>query len=476
MPGVPVKPAQSVPMAPGGLPSGDWGHLPGHGGRRIPRRFGRRAHPSQPTREALGAYCPSIQHAPHPSAQSSMHAPTPPLHAPTGGFWNALTPEERQALTLGASASLYPMGAVLWEEGDVADHLVVIVSGYVRVSVVRDGRERIIAFRGPGDIIGERAALMLRQRSATIVALDTVSTLRLTTAQFAAFLSRHPRVVAVMERELYERMTQSGDVAFPPDVVVTASYVPTTTPVEHGGAHRPTGRETPGMPTVPTMPAVHQTLAANWKRPAPMADALVPSRAWAGQNCSIVFVDIAGFSGPHRNDDDRLAIRGTMYELLRDAFEHSQVPWDACHREDRGDGALIVVPPEVPTRAVVDPLLARLAAGLRAHNRRSSAAVRIQLRLALHVGPVTQDDEGVSSSAVIHTARLLDAPVFKDWLATTQSDLGIITSTFVYENVIADAPGYVIPATYQKVTCTVKESHLTGWMHLSAATAPPDAA
>jgi hypothetical protein len=372
---------------------------------------------------------------------------------------------------------------VLWEEGDIADHLVVIVSGYVRVSVVRDGRERIIALRGPGDIIGERAALLLRQRSATIVAIDVVSTLRMTTPEFAAFLSHHPRVVAVMEKELYDRMTQGdvpADVVFPSDLAVTAPYVPVPAPAEFGGAHRPAARtmhgvtEAPGIVGVAAMPG---TLTADATRTAAGMEAtLAPSRFWAGQNCSIVFVDVAGFSSPHRNDDDRLAVRRAMYELLRDAFDHSQVPWDGCHREDRGDGALIIVPPEVPTRAVVDPLLARLAALLRGHNRRSSAAVRIQLRFALHVGPVTHDNEGVSGSAVIHTARLLDAPVLKEWLATTQSDLGIIASTFVYDNVIADAPGYVVPATYQQVTCTVKESHLTGWMHLSAATAPPDAA
>jgi len=132
---------------------------------------------------------------------------------------------------------------------------------------------------------------------------------------------------------------------------------------------------------------------------------------------------------------------------------------------------MIIVPPEVPTRAVVDPLIADLTAGLRRHNRRCGEAVRFQLRVALHVGPVTHDAEGVAGSAVIHTARLLDAPVLKEWLARTRSDLGFITSAFVYENVIAHAPGQVVPASYQQVNCTVKESHLTAWMHLSSSTA-----
>jgi hypothetical protein len=410
----------------------------------------------------------------------------------SGGFWNALTLEEQHDLAGAATPSLYPRGTVLWEEGDLADHLVLIISGYVRVSVVRDGRERIIALRGPGDIIGERAALLLGRRSAGMVALDTVSTLRLTTPEFAAVLARHPRVVAVLEEELYKRMTEAGhlpaDVLFPPDLVMTAPYVPAPLPAspELVGAHRPAGRTvgtgvtgTAGYYRIPAAGhyyagAVHTGVQATGTPVAPEPP-VERCRSWAGQMCSIVFADIAGFSAPHRNDEDRLAMRRVMYDLLRDAFGHSQVPWETCHREDRGDGALVIVPPELPTRLVVDPMLARLAAGLRRHNRRSSEATRIQLRIALHVGPVTHDNEGVAGSAVIHTARLLDAPVFKDWLAMTQSDLGVIASTFVYDNVIADAPGYVVPGTYQQVTCTVKESHLTGWMHLSGATGVPDA-
>ncbi|MFD0853267.1 cyclic nucleotide-binding domain-containing protein, partial [Actinomadura adrarensis] len=104
--------------------------------------------------------------------------------AETGRFWRALTLEEQHALISAATSFHYPIGTVLWQEGEVADHLVVITSGYVRVSVVRGGQERIIAFRGPGDIIGERAALLLRRRSAGIVAMDDVRTLKLTTGEF----------------------------------------------------------------------------------------------------------------------------------------------------------------------------------------------------------------------------------------------------------------------------------------------------
>jgi hypothetical protein len=103
-------------------------------------------------------------------------------------------------------------------------------------------------------------------------------------------------------------------------------------------------------------------------------------------NCAIVFTDVAGFSDPVRNDGDRDVVRAAMYEILRSCFDAAGVPWAACYREDRGDGAVIVVPPTISTHRLVDPLMAELAGRLRQYNRRASEVVRIQLRVALHAG------------------------------------------------------------------------------------------
>jgi hypothetical protein len=78
-----------------------------------------------------------------------------------------------------------------------------------------------------------------------------------------------------------------------------------------------------------------------------------------------LFTDVAGFADPVRTDSDRDVVRAVMYEILRSAFEASGVPWAACYREDRGDGAVIVVPPTISTQRVVDPLVAELADRLR---------------------------------------------------------------------------------------------------------------
>ncbi|GAA1792623.1 cyclic nucleotide-binding domain-containing protein [Actinomadura chokoriensis] len=535
------------------------------------------------------------------------------------GFWLALTTIERAEFLATAQEVVYPAGAVLWEEDQAADHTIVIKSGSVRVCVERDGHERIIAFRGAGDIIGERAALMLRRRSATIVAMETLHALHLTTQQFVTYLSNHPRVVAVLEREMYHRLTeQSGAMRDEtgqyrpadapgaaaqygsPQVYATAyipipaiwphapqgvpaPYGPSPGPYVAGDQYRPpsgpyatSNRSNPSVANDPyattdpyatvapsaanapsattdpyatgdryvtgapyvtselpetnnpytttdsyvvggqyvsfdpyassTVPAdtlhrangahgapaggssagrwahVEETVNAAWQA-RPAVDVRVPFHgqptrpvaitppesagpSWAGQNCTIVFTDIAGFSSRVRDESDRLEVRRAMYAALRQSFEESRVPWDACYSEDRGDGALIVVPAGIPTAAVIDPMIAVLGMRLRRHNHRSSEAVRIQLRVAVDVGPVLPDPPGVSGWTIINAARLLDAAPFKERLAATGADLGVIASRFVYDSVIAHSPGYVNAAEYEPIGCRVKETDIEGWIHL----------
>ena len=428
-----------------------------------------------------------------------------PLAPPTAkGFWGSLTDAERDAFLAAAQPVIYPVGTVLWSEGQAADQAIVIQSGTVRVSVNRHGIEHMIAVRGLGDIVGERAALFLRRRSATIVAMEVVHGLRMTTQRFAGYLHDHPRVVAVLEREMYDRLTEppdgpSPEVPYGPAVLYgyatphgaithnghAMQYAPGTqnTPVVHyarqpyaiapldrsavGG--RPTGTDRSpanGRPAVLPVPAPRDPVEDVPTQP---LHALRPARtgpSWTGQNCTILYTDIVGFSEPHRNDHDRLEVRRTMYALLREAFGESGAPWDACHLEDRGDGALIVVPPEVPTVAVVDPMIALLAMRLRRHNERSRDAVRFQLRVATHVGPVMPDPPGVAGWALIYAARLLDAQPLRARLAATGADLGFITSAFVYESVIAQGPGHVDPSAYEPVSCQVKGFTAQGWIHL----------
>jgi hypothetical protein len=380
--------------------------------RRTSSAAGRRSVPAVPATARIGLHA-----IPHdvgvPRARPVAAGWDEPAAGPRQSFWRALTVAEREALSAVARRHTYPPGAVLCREGRPARHVMVIQAGWTEVYVEHPDGERVIARRGPGDVVGERVALRPGSRSATVVAVETVHALVVATEDFAAFVRDHPRLLGVLEGQIYGRLTEDRD----------------------------------------------------WPPPARTVAGQAAGPAWRGQNCSIVLTDIAAFGARHRNDRDRRTIRLVMYQILREAFEGSGVRWADCHRDDRGDGVLVIVPPSTPTRSVVHALVTRLAAGLRRHNGQASEATRIQLRASLAVGPVDSDPEGVSGQAIIHAARLLDAPILKRQLAETAADLGFIVSRYVHDNVIThDTKGDL---GYRQVRFQVKESRITGWMHLA---------
>jgi len=423
--------------------------------------------------------------------------------------------------------------------------VMIIDSGWVKVSV-RDGNEageKILAVRGQGDVVGERAALTTQVRSATVTALDEVSAMVVPADRFAEFLRGHPRAVEVLQREVKERQEEDRARLFPGERAgaerrlawllfdlaqrrggyrhaATAFTLPmsqqeladwagTTADavgrflrswrergiIASGGRSRrltvvdldglaaiwdpasPDAGTVAGGPGGPTAnaqpPAGHPGLDKVGGEAAPNAAARWFGAPGEPLNCSILFTDVAGFGNPLRLDPDREVVRAGLYEILRSSLAASGVPWADCYYEDRGDGAVIVVPPTISTLRVVDPLIPELAARLRQYNRRASEVVLIQLRAALHVGPVGKDAEGLTGQAVISTARILDAPVVKERLADARADLIFAVSDYVYDHVVRHGAGRVDSGAFEHVTGQVKESGVSAWIHLAGRTELP---
>src|SRR5436305_12499571 len=124
-------------------------------------------------------------------------------------FWNALADPEREALAAAGVEEFFRAGAVLCHAGEDTSQVMIIDSGWVKVSV-RDtnGGENILAVRGQGDVVGERAALTTGVRSATVTALDEVSAMVVPAERFAEFLRGHPRAAEVLERQVTERRAE----------------------------------------------------------------------------------------------------------------------------------------------------------------------------------------------------------------------------------------------------------------------------
>ena len=327
--------------------------------------------------------------------------PMPPTGYPSSvTFWGVLTVPEQRAFVTVAHQRSFPRGDLLIREGDRPDHVFVILGGRTKICVHENGAELILAERGPGQLVGERAALELSARSATVVALEPVEALVVPTEDFRAFLRTHPAVNSIVDGQNYGRL----------------------------------------------------------------ADGQRPGRSLLnGQNCTIVNTDVVGFSQPIRSDDHRRLVRQANLSMTMTAIDSI---FDSCSLEDRGDGLLMVVRPDIPTQRVVECLINALPPALRKHNGTYAEAARIQLRIAIDVGPVVSDAAGVSGQAIIRTARLLDAGALKTAMAETGANLGIIASAFVYETAIRQADGPVDPAHYIPVQANVKESSIPAWMQL----------
>lgn len=101
----------------------------------------------------------------------------------------------------------YPRGTALFHEHQAPDRVVVLLAGCVKLSALsEDGKEVVLAIRGPGDLLGELSAMDGEPRSATATALEPVDALVVPASDFRAFLQRNPRVALLLVTMLSRRL------------------------------------------------------------------------------------------------------------------------------------------------------------------------------------------------------------------------------------------------------------------------------
>jgi hypothetical protein len=182
--------------------------------------------------------------------------------------------------------------------------------------------------------------------------------------------------------------------------------------------------------------------------------------------CSLVAADVIGFGGQRRNRQVQVYLRDSLYKLVENALRNSGVALDACYSEDRGDGLVIAVRPDIPTERLIHPFVEYVRAGLRLHNMVSSELAQMRLRVALHGAEAWTDAHGLVGDGVIHLFRLLDAPEFKQLVHRSNAYLALIASDAVYDGVIRHAPGLIDPDDYAGMRVENKELSATGWVRL----------
>ncbi|MEU7071238.1 Crp/Fnr family transcriptional regulator [Streptomyces narbonensis] len=110
-------------------------------------------------------------------------------------FVARLDTEDRHALFRCGGHLAFPARQVLLREHEPSTHVLVILSGWAKVtSAAPNGYEALLALRGPGDIVGEQALLSGRPRGATVIALEPVEALAVDAERFGALLDVRPSI------------------------------------------------------------------------------------------------------------------------------------------------------------------------------------------------------------------------------------------------------------------------------------------
>jgi hypothetical protein len=181
---------------------------------------------------------------------------------------------------------------------------------------------------------------------------------------------------------------------------------------------------------------------------------------------TILVVDVEGFAGRHRTNKHQRTIRDGLYRALRTAFDDAGIKWDDCSNEDRGDGVLILAPPEIPKAPFTDALPFALVRALNAHNsEQPDEATRFRMRMVLHAGEIEIDSHGVTSNSLNHAFRLLEARPLKAALTRSAGVLAMITSEWFFDEVTRHCTA-ADPAKFRQFQIEVKETVAPAWICL----------
>jgi CRP-like cAMP-binding protein len=126
------------------------------------------------------------------------------------GFLADLSIGAREAVLRLGRTRRYAAGEVVFCEGDPSEFAVVVLAG--RLKVVRaseEGHETVIAFRGPGELLGDLSLFDGAARSATVSAIESADVVLITADRFMELMREQPEVPAVLLRTLASRLRDS---------------------------------------------------------------------------------------------------------------------------------------------------------------------------------------------------------------------------------------------------------------------------
>lgn len=121
-----------------------------------------------------------------------------------------LDAEAQAALASLGRPKRFDAGSPLFLEGDLGGTVMILRCGHVKVFATSDnGNQRVLAVRGPGDVLGDLSAIDGRPRSASGIALDAVDVQLVSAQDFRDFLATNTGAALALLRVVIARMRDS---------------------------------------------------------------------------------------------------------------------------------------------------------------------------------------------------------------------------------------------------------------------------
>jgi len=126
-------------------------------------------------------------------------------------FGSAVSAQEMDDLISRGAKRTYRRGTFLMTEGESSDHVILLLAGRAKCSsYTADGKEVVLAVRGPGDLLGELSAIDGAERSTTVSALEPIEALIVPSERFTNFLADHGRL-AILLLQMMSRKLRDAD-------------------------------------------------------------------------------------------------------------------------------------------------------------------------------------------------------------------------------------------------------------------------
>lgn len=191
------------------------------------------------------------------------------------------------------------------------------------------------------------------------------------------------------------------------------------------------------------------------------------------QNHWILLLDIEDFS--LRAESTQATLHEGLYEVVEFAFRRTGLDLASCLVQDRGDGMLILVPPDTRPTLLLRELVRGLEDALIHHHGTYNHDHRMRLRLGFEQGLVHRRGDRWTSGAVNDLARLVDARPVKEVLARAgRAHLVVVVSEEFHRKVVLGRYPGIDPSAYLPADFVTKHGEpRRGWVTVPGYPAPP---